>query len=247
MINRKSQNSILFLTTLGVYLGLVLVGATPQVLAQAATAKQFSVKDEIEVKDDLDKNPNGLSSVNALESYLFDTEAFLKTLQAVNSPLRTADGFHEVNYGKDFWSPCDGGHTGWSLSPSFPDPVFPRMAEPFLSVFAAQLSEDGHFGDCTEMTYFGKPVKVTQSHVRVAINDRGFLWELHYKRTSFGNTHILREQLEKALTRIVPEGGSKIRAALLKSAKVNAYDGGLVIYAALPRGSLDSLLATDAK
>lgn len=39
------------------YLGLVLAGATPQILAQAATAKQFSVKDEIEVEDNLDKKP----------------------------------------------------------------------------------------------------------------------------------------------------------------------------------------------
>lgn len=37
MNNRKNHNSILFLTTLGVYLGLVLVGATPQVLSQAST------------------------------------------------------------------------------------------------------------------------------------------------------------------------------------------------------------------
>src|SRR2546422_7570487 len=54
----KNQNSILVLATFGVYLGLVLVGATPQVLAQAATAKQFNVKDEIEVKDNLDKKPD---------------------------------------------------------------------------------------------------------------------------------------------------------------------------------------------
>jgi hypothetical protein len=39
--NRKNQNSILVLATLGVYLGLVLVGATPQMLAQAAMSKQF--------------------------------------------------------------------------------------------------------------------------------------------------------------------------------------------------------------
>jgi hypothetical protein len=56
--NGKNHNSILFLTTLGVYLGLVLVGATPQVLAQAAMTRQFDVKDEIEVKDDLDKKPD---------------------------------------------------------------------------------------------------------------------------------------------------------------------------------------------
>ena len=58
MNNRKNQNSILVLATLGVYLGLVLVGATPQVLAQAATAKQFDLKDEAGRKDDLDKKPD---------------------------------------------------------------------------------------------------------------------------------------------------------------------------------------------
>jgi hypothetical protein len=57
LTTRKNQNSVLVLATLGVYLGLVLVGATPQVLAQAAMTRQFSVKDEVEVKDDLDKKP----------------------------------------------------------------------------------------------------------------------------------------------------------------------------------------------
>src|SRR5215510_10722979 len=40
MNTRKTQNSILILTTLGVYLGLVLVGATPQIKAQ--TVKTFA-------------------------------------------------------------------------------------------------------------------------------------------------------------------------------------------------------------
>jgi len=45
-----------------VYLGLVLAGATPQVLAQAAMTRQFDVKDEVEVKDDLDKKPNKVTT-----------------------------------------------------------------------------------------------------------------------------------------------------------------------------------------
>lgn len=61
MNNRKNQNSILVLATLGVYLGLVLVGATPQVLAQAAMTRQFDVKDEIEVADQLDNDPDNTS------------------------------------------------------------------------------------------------------------------------------------------------------------------------------------------
>ncbi len=59
MNKTKNHNSILFLTTLSVYLGLVLVGATPSVLAQQAVLTQkFEIKKEIEVEDDLDKNPD---------------------------------------------------------------------------------------------------------------------------------------------------------------------------------------------
>jgi len=41
----------------------VLVGATPQVLAQAAMTRQFSDKDEAEVKDDLDTTPDDCESL----------------------------------------------------------------------------------------------------------------------------------------------------------------------------------------
>lgn len=59
MSNRKNYNSLVFLTTLSVYLGLVLVGgSTPSVLAQAATTRDFNIKNEIVVEDDLDKKPD---------------------------------------------------------------------------------------------------------------------------------------------------------------------------------------------
>lgn len=40
MSNKKNHNTIHFLTTLSVYLGLIVVGASPQVLAQAKLAQQ---------------------------------------------------------------------------------------------------------------------------------------------------------------------------------------------------------------
>jgi hypothetical protein len=59
MSDRKNYNSIVFLTTLSLYLGLVLAGgATPSVLAQAATTRDFDIKSEIVVEDDLDKKPD---------------------------------------------------------------------------------------------------------------------------------------------------------------------------------------------
>ena len=58
-MNKKTNyNSIVFLTTLSVYLGLVLVGGAPQVFAQAAMTRDFDIKTEIEFKDDLDNKPD---------------------------------------------------------------------------------------------------------------------------------------------------------------------------------------------
>lgn len=57
---------MIFLATLGVYFGLVLIGgASPQVYAQAATTRNFELKDEVEVKDDLDTNPDDCEKLAA--------------------------------------------------------------------------------------------------------------------------------------------------------------------------------------
>lgn len=57
MNKKNNYNSIVFLTTLSVYLGLVLIGAPP-ILTHAALTRDFDVKNEIEVSDDLDNKPD---------------------------------------------------------------------------------------------------------------------------------------------------------------------------------------------
>jgi hypothetical protein len=42
MSNKKNHNTVYFLTTLSVYLGLLVVGASPQVLAQAKLSQNSS-------------------------------------------------------------------------------------------------------------------------------------------------------------------------------------------------------------
>lgn len=63
MTKRRAQNSILFLTTLGVYLGIVLVGGSPSVLAQAALTPRFELVTEFETEDDLDNKPDDEKAV----------------------------------------------------------------------------------------------------------------------------------------------------------------------------------------
>ncbi len=87
----KNHNSILVLATLGVYLGLVLVGATPQVLAQAAMTREFNVKDEIEVKDDLDTKPES-SEAPDTESTAATANKIAKSVQRFLCQFNSAAG-----------------------------------------------------------------------------------------------------------------------------------------------------------
>lgn len=99
MTTRKNYNSIVFLTTLGVYLGLVLAGGTvPSVLAQAATTRNFDIKSETVVEDDLDKKPDDAfnEDVAVIEKYkiaaaIIDFVADLKKLESIGKFDSQAD------------------------------------------------------------------------------------------------------------------------------------------------------------
>ncbi len=61
MNDRKSNNSILIIATLGVYLGLMLAGAPASAFANpAATTRYFDIREEIEYAEPLDTDPDDL-------------------------------------------------------------------------------------------------------------------------------------------------------------------------------------------
>ena len=101
MEKRKGQNSILFVATLGVYLGLMLAGATPQVLANAATTRSFDIKDEIEFQDKLDKDPDPLAdklSTDSVDNLKRDKFVPLARLLKQLRPFLTVSVFHSTAY-----------------------------------------------------------------------------------------------------------------------------------------------------
>lgn len=66
-MRRKNQNSILLLTTLGVYLSLLVVGGSaPQTFSHSATSRNFDIAEEQEYRDGLDDNPSDLAALPAL-------------------------------------------------------------------------------------------------------------------------------------------------------------------------------------
>jgi hypothetical protein len=85
MTNRKNYNSILFLT---VYLGLVLVGAAPQVLAHAASNSLFDLRNEIEFKDDLDNKPDDSCSESKSKTDAQDNQFIEDYIKLVSASLK---------------------------------------------------------------------------------------------------------------------------------------------------------------
>ncbi len=89
MKNKNKNNSIIFLTTLSVYLGLVLVGAPATVLAQAALTSRFEVKEKIERKDDLDKKPDEFAD-EKIQSLKFGNQVILDYVEVVKILLEAS-------------------------------------------------------------------------------------------------------------------------------------------------------------
>jgi hypothetical protein len=96
-MTRKANNSILFLTTLSVYLGLVLVGGSPSVFAHAALTPRFELVNEFETDDDLDKKPDGEQIV---ADYVKVCEEFLRLAKQFTDENR--DRLSESKYEFDY-------------------------------------------------------------------------------------------------------------------------------------------------
>jgi hypothetical protein len=136
----KNYNSIVFLTTLSVYLGLVLVGgATPQVLAQAALTRNFDIQIEAEVKDDLDNKPD--ESCGELKA---KTDA--QDNQFIGQYARFISELVKINYSPDYEMSA----TMYSLSAAdaeFFDQIFPSLSKTVeIDEFNYELKRDKFSG-----------------------------------------------------------------------------------------------------
>ena len=155
MNNRKTHNSILVLATLGVYLGLVLAGATPQVLASAAMTRQFDVKDEIEVKDDLDTKPDDERSpvATSVQIYLEDVEYFLASLGRLKNKGKFDLAKDTFNVLQVSMQPCVDTNIAGSYTPirfdSTSEPVKPAM-----EYFSRGMIYGYSLGDCVANNAF---------------------------------------------------------------------------------------------
>ncbi|MFN0277482.1 MAG: hypothetical protein ACKVRN_02655 [Pyrinomonadaceae bacterium] len=261
MNKSKNQNSILVLATIGVYLGLVLVGATPQVWAQAATSKQFNLKDESGAKEDLDKKPGESTSDLLTESihvYLRDLDVYLNDVRKADEYLRSIYdpneariagnyvGFYKLDPEPVVLAPC---HQLGDANQPFKVAVsgvtrLPILLNPQYKNPSWSWSWD--LG-CKPLEAHPKEDIKFAVHVVSGSQKVHFTYQVVMNLSSAGEALNLFRNLERVFKLEAAFDLNSREKVLWENTRLTITDNTVFITTQLPRGSLDSLLASDAK
>jgi len=244
---RRSQNSILFLTTLGVYLGLLVAGGSaPQVLAHSATTRIFEITDEIEVKDDLDKKPDDERSPvhMSLGNYFDDVEKFLVALGGFQQRNLFDSSRDTFLLGQSNQLPCVaanrvGSYTVKEFATS--DEAIHKT----LEWFSKQLTDGYSLGDCRPNERLGKDTH--DSNFQCKLDDKAFQIEVSVKKSSPEAAKLLATDLQATHRKTKPDSASIVRARLYETTTFRAENDQVFVLTRLPRADLVSLLAQEAK
>jgi len=246
--NRKSQNPIIALATLGVYLGLLLAGATPGVLAQqAALTKEFNLKDEAGRKDDLDKKPDDERSpvTTSVQIYLEDVEYFLTSLGRLQSKGKFDLAKDRFSVAKSAALPCVAANKAGRYTPAKFDLTNESM-RPALEYFSRGMEYGYSLGDCLANNEFNG-VEAVDSRFSYALDGKAFNVNVAVKKQSPQIALDLIRELESTIRLYDTPDITKVRKAVIANTKFLSDNDQVTIITRLPRGSLDSLLAVNAK
>lgn len=248
MSKGKNHNSILFLTTIGVYLGLVLVGGTaPQVFAHSATTRNFEISEEIEVKDDLDEKPDSerANTRLSLEVYLQDVELFLRNLRQLRKEGKFDLGHDSFEVAQSTLLPCvPANQVGSYTARTFKSKN--DSLRPWLESFSKRLTDGYSLADCLPSHRFdGK--EATESRFNFKLDDSAFKVEVAVRKHSPDAARVLNNELKYLFKAAASNDLNVIHKQLRDKTSFISRNDQVMVITRLPRAALDSLLATNAK
>ena len=246
MTSRK-HNSILFLTTLGVYLGLVLVGSpTPQVFAHGALTRHFELQDEIEAADDLDKNPDGEAGLNlSIKTYIEDVEYFLNALQKLARDKKFNSSHDAFEVTQSTLLPCvpankDGSYTANTFESNN------DSLKPSLERFSKLLTDGYSLADCLPQHRF-KGQEATSSKFTFKFADSALSVQVSVQKASPELAKKLSQDLGQTFAKFTPTPAELVRLKIVENTSFRSSNDQVFVITRLPRAALDPLLATNAK
>ncbi|MEO6049912.1 MAG: hypothetical protein ABIP78_01085 [Pyrinomonadaceae bacterium] len=243
MNKRKHQNSILVIATLGVYLGLVLAGATPLVMANAAMSGQFDVKGEIEVKDDLDTKPDDERSPvsTSVQIYLEDVEYFLATLGRLKTRGKFDPNSDTFDVAQSTLLPCVDSNLAGRYTPIRFNSTS-ESTHSALEYFSRGMVYGYSLGDCIANNEFDG-VAAVDSRFNFELSGKALSINLAIKKQSPQRALELVRELESTIRLYSAHENSKFRQNIIQTTSFRAENDQVFVVTRLPRAGLEPLLA----
>ncbi len=228
------------------YLGLLLVGGTPCVLAQhAATTKAFELKDEIETCDDLDKDPDPVSLGLSVKIYFEDVDFFLAGLQQLS---RRGIFDHErdrFEVSQDTLLPCiDANKVGRYIPRKFE--LSNAGLSSHLRRFGNLLNDGYSLADCLQNRHFADQ-EATESKFAFRLDNNDLNIEVAVKKRSADHANRFLSHLDRAILVFKEQNKAVNFNVIFDATRVASKDDQIFIVTRLPRAGLDALLAKNAK
>lgn len=248
MTNTRKNNSILFLTTLGVYLGLMLVGgASPQVFAHGALTRNFELQDEIELSDDLEKKPDGDAAALSLSiaTYLQDVEYFLNTLRTLEKGGKFDALKDEFEVTQSTLLPCVAANqVGSYTANAFR--VRNDLLKPSLERFSKLLTDGYSLGDCLPSSRFNGN-EATSSKFTFKFEKSALSVQVAVQKASPEIAKRLSGDLVSVFPNFAPSPGEIARQKIYENTTFRSKNDQVFVITRLARAALDPLLAPRSK
>ena len=241
MNTRKNYNSIVFLT---VYLGLVLVGATPQVLAQAATPRLFDIQTDIEYKDDLDKKPDEEEKIDfagSLENYFDEVEDFVENLIKLHQIEKFDTDYDKFEVAELGFVPCnvDGDPVRTS---TLSEKIDNRWLEPALRDARYSFENWDFLSDCLKDEKFKTGVS-TSSKLKLYYDKSELKIEVSAFKSSPQKAERLAKPFDQASKIYEVDEEDSIVKTIHKNTSFKSENNQVFIVTRLARASIDEFLA----
>lgn len=246
MKDYKPNNSVLILATLGVYLGLVLVGATP-VLGHAATTRVFEITDEVEVKDDLDRKPDDERSPLAISigNYYADLEYFLANLEKLQKSGKFDLAVDTFEISQSTALPCVAGNKVGSYTA---ETLFTSNSalRSTLELASKRITDGYAFADCTPSEKFPGQ-EATHSKFTLKLTADGLVLEVSGVKKSAAEADAYHRQLAAAWDQFRTTAKDPAPKYISDGTVLSVTGTKILVVTRLPRAALNTLLAKDAK
>lgn len=229
------------------YLGLLVVGGSaPQVFAHSATTRHFEITDEIEIKDDLDKNPDDERSPVkvSIENYLEDVELFISSLSGLQKRGLFDPAKDTFSVGQSAQLPCMpankvGSYTVAEFSTS------DENARKTLEWFSKRLTDGYSLGDCLPNARF-EAKETHDSKFTFKLDRSQFSIEVAVKKSSAKEASLLAADLQNTYRDLKVLSANAARLRIYEVTTFRADNDQIFIITRLPRADLESLLAKNA-